>query len=139
MRVAHVITRLILGGAQENTILCCHDLIDPIGFSLENYDAVGRWRDIDQGQAIDASGGLPGGNQFIGVSGLEQGLLDRPEIFIGTMTEKLLTYAIGRGVESYDAPAIRQIVREAKANDFRFSSLILGIVQSTPFQMRESK
>jgi hypothetical protein len=117
----------------------CHNLIDPVGFSLENYDAVGRWRDIEAGQPIDASGGLPGGSQFTGISGLEQGLLDRPEMFVGTMSENLLTYALGRGVEHYDAPAIRKIVREAKADGFRFSSLILGIVKSTPFQMRTSQ
>ncbi len=117
----------------------CHDIMDPVGFSLENFDAVGRWRDIEEGQPVDASGGLPDGTQFTGVAGLERGLLDHPEIFVGTMSEKLMTYAIGRGVEHFDAPAIRQIVREAEANDFRFSSIILGIVKSTPFQMRESK
>ena len=117
----------------------CHDLIDPVGFSLENFDAVGRWRDIEEGKSIDASGGLPGGSQFTGIAGLEQGLLNRPEMFVGTMAEKLLTYALGRGVEHFDAPAIRRIVRDAKADDFRFSSLILGIVKSTPFQMRTSQ
>ncbi len=117
----------------------CHDLMDPVGFSLENFDAVGRWRDVEGGQPIDASGGLPDGSRFTGVAGLEQGLLDRPEIFVGTMAEKLLTYAVGRGHEHFDAPAIRKIVRDARADDFRFSSLILGIVSSTPFQMRTSK
>ncbi|MBI2479063.1 MAG: DUF1592 domain-containing protein [Planctomycetia bacterium] len=117
----------------------CHDVMDPVGFSLENFDAVGRWRDLEAGLPVDATGGLPDGSQFSGVAGLERGLLDRPELFVGTMAEKLMTYAIGRGVEHFDAPAIRQIVRDAEADDFRFASLILGIVQSTPFQMRESK
>jgi hypothetical protein len=117
----------------------CHDLIDPVGFALENFDAVGRWRDIEEGKPIDASGGLPDGSQFIGIAGLEQGLLNRPEMFVGTMAEKLLTYALGRGVAHFDAPAIRKIVRDAKADGFRFSSLILGIVKSTAFQMRTSQ
>lgn len=116
----------------------CHDLIDPVGFSLENFDAVGRWRDIEEGKPIDASAGLPDGSRFTGVAGLEQGLLDRPELFVGTMSEKLLTYALGRGVEHYDAPAIRTIVRDAEADRYRFSSLILGVVKSHAFQMRTS-
>ncbi|MEO2024621.1 MAG: DUF1592 domain-containing protein [Fuerstiella sp.] len=117
----------------------CHNLMDPVGFSLENFGAVGEWRDLENGRPVDASGGLPDGRQFTGVSGLEQGLLDRPELFVGTMTEKLLTYAIGRGLEHFDAPAVRGIVRDAKGNDYRFSELILGIVNSTPFQMRTCK
>jgi len=117
----------------------CHDRIDPIGFSLENFDAVGRWRDEEGGKPVDASGGLPDGSQFTGIDGLEQGLLNRTEIVVGTITEKLLTYALGRGIEYFDAPAIRKIVRGAKDGDFRFSALILGIVKSTPFQMRVSQ
>ncbi len=117
----------------------CHNLIDPVGFSLENFDAVGRWRTMESGAAIDASGGLPDGSQFSGVDGLEQALLQRPEVFAGTVTEKLLTFALGRGVEPYDGPAVRKIVREAKADDYRISSLILGITASTPFQMRRSR
>jgi hypothetical protein len=114
----------------------CHDLIDPVGFSLENFDALGRWREMEEGQAVDASGGLPDGSRFDGADGLEAGLLSRPEIFVGTLTEKLLTYSLGRGIEHFDGPAIRKIVRDARDNDFRFSSLVLGIVHSTPFQMR---
>ncbi|MBA3312734.1 MAG: DUF1592 domain-containing protein [Planctomycetaceae bacterium] len=114
----------------------CHDLMDPVGLTLENFDAVGRWREVESGDAIDASGGLPDGSAFSGVAGLEQALLARPEIFVSTLTEKLMTFAIGRGIEFYDAPAIRQIVRDAKDDDYRFSSLIFGIVKSTPFQMR---
>jgi len=112
--------------------------MDPAGFALENFDAVGRWRTFEEGRPIDASGGLPDGSKFNRVSGLEHGLLHRPEIFVGTLTEKLLTFALGRGVEYYDAPAVRRIVRQAKADDFRFSSIILGIVNSTPFTMRTS-
>jgi hypothetical protein len=114
----------------------CHDLMDPPGFALENFDAVGRWRDREGDQPIDATGQLSDGTKFTDVSGLEQGLLPRPELFVSTMTEKLLTFALGRGVESSDAPAVRRIVRQSKDDGFRFSSLILGIVNSQPFQMR---
>lgn len=114
----------------------CHDLIDPIGFSLENFDALGRWRERENGQPVDATGGLPDGREFVGVDGLENGLLARPELFAGTMTEKLMIFALGRGLEYYDAPAIRKILREAEATDYRFSALVIGIVNSTPFQMR---
>jgi hypothetical protein len=116
----------------------CHDIMDPVGFALENFDAVGRWRITEEHKPIDASGGLPDGSTFSGVAALEQALLQRPELFAGTLSEKLLTFALGRGVEYYDAPAIRQIVHRAQADNFRFSSLILGIVNSTPFQMRKS-
>ncbi|MGH9200891.1 MAG: DUF1592 domain-containing protein, partial [Vicinamibacterales bacterium] len=116
----------------------CHQRMDPLGFALENFDAVGRWRTIEEGKPVDASGGLPDGSRFTGVTGLEEGVLNRPEVFVGTLTEKLLTFALGRGVEHSDAPAIRKIVREARANDFRFSSIVLGIVQSNPFTMRRS-
>jgi hypothetical protein len=117
----------------------CHRLMDPVGFTLENYDAVGRWRTAEAGKPIDATGGLPDGSRFEGVAGLQHALLSRPEVFAGVFTEKLLTYGLGRGVESYDAPAVRAVVRGAQANDFRFSSFILGIVSSTPFQMRRSQ
>ena len=117
----------------------CHKLTDPVGFSLENFDAVGRWRAFEEGRPIDSTGGLPDGSRFDGVTGLERALLKRPELFVGTLTEKLLTFALGRGVESYDAPAIRKIVRNARAKNYRFSSLIVGIATSTPFQMRKSE
>jgi hypothetical protein len=116
----------------------CHNVIDPPGFSLENFDAVGRWRTLEEGKPVDASGGLPDGSKFTGVSGLEKGLLNRPDIFAVTLTEKLMTFALGRGVEYYDGPAIRKIVREAQAADYRFSSIILGIARSAPFTMRKS-
>jgi mono/diheme cytochrome c family protein len=117
----------------------CHKLMDPVGFVLENYDAVGSWRTSEAGVAIDASGNLPDGVIFSGTDGLKQAVLHRPELFVGTTTEKLLTYALGRGLESYDAAAVRKIVRDARANNFRFSSLIVGIVNSTPFQMRRAQ
>jgi mono/diheme cytochrome c family protein len=117
----------------------CHNLMDPVGLSLEKFDAVGRRRTTEGGTAIDASGGLPDGSRFSDVDGLEAALLRRPELFVGTFAEKLLTYASGRGVEHYDAPAIRTIVREARAQDFRISSIILGVVKSQPFQMRTSR
>ena len=116
----------------------CHSLMDPLGFSLENYDAVGQWRKSEDEQPIDASGNFPGGARFDGVAGLEKALLDRPEMFVGTLAEKLLTYSLGRVVEYYDAPAVRKIVRDARSEGFRFSSLILGIAKSKPFQMRRS-
>lgn len=117
----------------------CHKLMDPIGFSFENYDAVGRWRLAEDGKPIDAAGSLPDGSQFTGVAGLQKALLSRPELFVATVSEKLLTYALGRGVEYYDAPAVRKIQADARTNDFRFSSIVLGVVNSTPFQMRRSQ
>ena len=117
----------------------CHQLMDPVGFSLENFDAVGRWREIEEGTAIDSAGGLPDGSQFDGAAGLRKGLLGRPELFAGTLTEKLLTYALGRGVTPADAAAVRQVVREARAQDFKFSSFMLGIAGSTSFQMRRTQ
>jgi hypothetical protein len=117
----------------------CHRLIDPVGFSLEQFDAVGRWRDRDEGKPVDAAGGLPDGSEFDGVAGLEKALLDRPELFVRTLTEKLFVFALGRAPEEADAPAIRKIVREARATNYRFSSLILAIARSAPFQMRMSE
>ena len=113
--------------------------MDPIGFSLENFDAVGAWRARDGGTLgtpIDASGQLLDGTKVDGVVTLRQALLRQPEIFVGTVTEKLLTYALGRGVAYYDMPVVRKIVRASAGRDYRFSSLILGIVNSAPFQMR---
>jgi hypothetical protein len=114
--------------------------MDPIGLSLENFDAVGRWRDRMEGTTtpIDVSGVFPDGTKFEGVTGLREVLLSRPEQFVTNLTEKMLTYALGRGVEHSDAPAIRAIRRDASRSTYSFSSLILGIVKSTPFQMRRS-
>jgi hypothetical protein len=117
----------------------CHKLMDPVGFAFENYDAVGKWRTSEDGKPIDASGSLPDGRTFTGVGGLQQALLTRPELFASTVAEKLFTYALGRGVEYYDQPAVRKIVADARANDYRLSSFILGIVTSAPFQMRRSQ
>ena len=117
----------------------CHNLMDPVGFALEKYDAIGRWRTTDEGAPVDASGVLPDGSKFDGPQQLQQALLKRPELFVSTMAEKLLTFALGRGTEYYDAPAVRKIVADASRNDFRFSSLISGVVRSSPFQMRSSE
>ena len=116
----------------------CHNLMDPIGFAFENYDAVGRWRTVDGGVPVDASGTMADGSKFSNAAELQQAMLRRPELFVSTLTEKLLIYALGRGVEPFDAPSVRQIVRDASSKEYRFSSLILGIVTSTPFTMRNS-
>ena len=92
----------------------------------------------DEGKPLDVSGGLPDGSKFEGIDGLQKALLNRPELFASTFTEKLLTYALGRGVEYYDAPAVRRVVHDAATKDYKFSSFILGITASTPFQMRRS-
>ncbi len=108
-----------------------------MGLALENFDAVGRWRTrADDGAALDVSGTMPGGQVFDGVAGLRQALLARPDIFARTLTEKLMTYALGRGVGGADAPAVRTIIRDAARDNYRFSAVIGAIVRSTPFQMR---
>jgi mono/diheme cytochrome c family protein len=118
----------------------CHQLMDPAGLSMEHFDAIGRWRArTEAGTAVDASGGLPDGSTFDGMDGLRRALLNRPELFVSTLTEKLLTYALGRGLEYYDAPTVRAIAKDARLNDYKFSSLVLGIVTSSPFQMRRSQ
>jgi hypothetical protein len=117
----------------------CHNLMDPIGLAMENYDAVGRWRTHESGTPIDVSGGLPDGSKFEGLAGLQKALLSRPEVFVNTMAEKLMTYSLGRGMEYYDAPAVRKVVRETREKDYRFSSMVLAIVNSTPFQMRTTR
>jgi mono/diheme cytochrome c family protein len=118
----------------------CHQLMDPAGLSLENFDAIGRWRlRTESGSDVDASGGLPDGSTFAGMSGLRSALLRKPDLFVGTLTEKLMTYGLGRGLEYYDAPAVREIVQSSRAQDYRFSSLVLGIVSSDPFMMRMSQ
>ena len=128
--------------AHRADALCasCHKIMDPLGFALENFDGIGRWRSVDTaGNPIDTAGTLADGTRVDGPADLRRALLRRPEDFVGTVTEKLLTYALGRGVEYYDAPAVRQILREAARNDYRWSSVILGITKSTPFQMRRSR
>ncbi|MBZ5577520.1 MAG: DUF1592 domain-containing protein [Acidobacteriia bacterium] len=116
----------------------CHARMDPLGFALENYDGVGKWRTDDAGAPIDASGKLPDGTEFIGPAGLRKVLVSRRQEFIATVTTKLLTYALGRGLEFYDQPAVRAIDRTA-GSDSTFSSLVLGIVNSPPFQMTRSR
>ena len=114
--------------------------MDPLGLALEHYDAVGQWRVAGEtGQPIDASGRLPDGTVFDGPTGLRRLLLERQEQFVGTVTEKLLAYALGRGPEYYDRPTIRSILNDASSNNYRWSSVIVGIVQSTPFRMRRSQ
>jgi hypothetical protein len=114
----------------------CHKLMDPLGFALENFDAVGAWRTRDDGLPVDASTELADGTKLDGPVALRQAVLRDPELFVGTLTEKLLTYSLGRGVAHYDFPAVRKIVRDARRHDYQFSSILMGIVQSTPFQMR---
>lgn len=118
------------------TCATCHDLIDPLGFTLENFDAVGRWRAFEFGQPVDVSGQLPDGSDLSGVDALEKSFLERPEIFATTLVEKLMTYGLGRGIESHDGPAIRRVISAAEREDYRFSALIKGIVLSPPFLMR---
>ncbi len=118
----------------------CHSQMDPLGFALENFDAIGRWRDRGGSNLpIDASGLLPNGTRFDGPAGLRAELVKAPEQFMTTVTEKLMTYALGRGVEHFDAPTIRAIVRDAAREDYRFASVVVGIVNSTPFQMRKAQ
>jgi len=126
--------------AHRANVACagCHKLMDPVGFSLENFDAVGRWRTTEEGKPVDASGGMPDGSTFTGVTGLEAALQARPEVFVNTLAEKLLTYGLGRGIEYYDAPAVRQVLRSGRDSRYRFSDLVVAVVNSTPFRMRTS-
>ncbi len=114
----------------------CHKVMDPIGFSLENFDAVGQWRTSDEGAPIDPAGVMFNGAKIDGPVALRQILMAKPEIFAGVFTEKLMIYALGRGVQYYDMPTVRAIVRDAGRSDYRLSSIVLGIVKSTPFQMK---
>jgi hypothetical protein len=115
----------------------CHRLMDPIGFALENFDGTGRWRDKEEGLTIDASGTLFTGASVDGVVALRREIAKRSEVFVGVITEKMLTYALGRGLEYYDLPAVRKIVSDAKAANYRFSAIVLGVARSVPFQMKE--
>jgi len=114
----------------------CHARMDPIGFALENFDAVGKWRERDAGKPIDVSSKLADGTVVDGVEGVRNMILRDPERFAGAVTEKLLMYALGRNVQYFDAPAVRRIVRTAAAHDYKFSDLVLGITESVPFQTR---
>ena len=117
----------------------CHATMDPLGFALENFDAIGRWRTTDAGAAVDASGTLPGGAAFQGPGGLRDALLGRREQFVRAVTEKLLAYALGRGLEPFDMPTVRQIVRDSAAHEYRWSFIVSGIVRSAPFLMRSAQ
>jgi len=114
----------------------CQASMDPLGFALENFDAIGRWRDADSGLAIDAVSTMPGGATIDGAAGFHDYLLSRSDQFVRTLTKKLLEYAVGRTLEYYDEPAARRIIRDAAPGNYQWSSLILGIVESAPFQMR---
>ena len=114
----------------------CHSRMDPLGFALENFDAVGKWRTKESNKPIDPSGTTPDGVKFEGPAGLRKVLLTKRDEFVSTVTEKLLTYSVGRPVDYFDQPSIRKIMHEAAASDYRWSSLVLAIVNSTPFQMR---
>jgi hypothetical protein len=125
---------------RENPVCAsCHKVMDPIGLALENFDAIGRWRDLDGESPIDASGVLTDGTQVSGAVDLRQALLQRPEVLVGTMSEKLMTYALGRGLEATDMPAVRTVVRDALRDGYRFSALVKGVVTSAPFRMRRKE
>jgi hypothetical protein len=117
----------------------CHSVMDPLGFSLENFDAIGKWRTRDASGPVDASGQLADGTAVNGPVALRKALMKHPEQFVRTMTGKLLIYGLGRGLEYYDMPTVRSIERAAARDNYRFSSLILGIVKSAPFQMKKAQ
>jgi len=114
----------------------CHALIDPLGFALENFDAVGAWRDFDAGGAVDSSGRLPDGAALAGVADLRAALLANPRAFASTVVEKLMVYALGRGLTAYDMPAVRGILGEAEDDDYRFEAIVLGVIESAAFRTR---
>jgi uncharacterized protein DUF1588/uncharacterized protein DUF1585 len=114
----------------------CHSRLDPLGFSLENFDAGGKYRTKEGDDPVDASGNLPDGTVIAGVPGLKKIILSRKDEFVEGLADKLLTYALGRGLEYYDQPVVRDIRRQAEKNDYKFSSLVLAIVNSVPFEMR---
>jgi hypothetical protein len=109
--------------------------MDPLGFSLENFDALGKWRTLADDELVDASASLPDGTQFVGIAGLRGLLMNHKEDFVRTLSEKMLAYAVGRGIESSDLPAVRRIARDAAAGEYRWESVVLAVVKSTPFAM----
>jgi hypothetical protein len=117
----------------------CHNVMDPIGLGLENFDAIGRYRTREPGGAIDASGQLADGTHIRGAAELRKAVTADPEQFARVVTAKLMTYALGRGLESYDMPTVRKIVRDAARDDYRFSAIVTGIVNSVPFRMRRAQ
>jgi hypothetical protein len=114
----------------------CHRLMDPIGFAMENFDATGKWRNDDGGAAIDPKGTVADGSKVDSVSTVRNAILNRPELFVRTVTEALLTYALGRKLGPYDMPSVRAVVRNSAQDNYTFASLVLGIAQSVPFQMK---
>lgn len=116
----------------------CHSRLDPLGFALENFDAVGKFRASEGGSPIEASGAMPNGTVIDGPAGLKKVLLSRKDEFVESFSNLLLTYALGRGTEYYDQPAVREIRRQAEQNDYRFSSIVMAIVNSVPFEMRRT-
>ncbi|HTM02666.1 MAG TPA: DUF1585 domain-containing protein, partial [Vicinamibacterales bacterium] len=116
----------------------CHRVMDPIGFAMENFDPVGAWRTKEPGGEIDASGQLADGTKINGVIELRKAILAKPDLLVGTLTEKLLIYALGRGLETADYSAARRVVADAAKDGYRFSSIVNGIVRSTPFEMRRA-
>jgi hypothetical protein len=125
---------------EKPSCFSCHGVMDALGFALENFDATGKWRDKDRlaGDLIDSSGELPDGTPVNGPDELRKALLDNPDQFVQTLTEKLMTYGLGRLVEYHDMPVVRDIVRESAKDDYRFSSIVMGIVTSDPFQKRQA-
>jgi len=117
----------------------CHKIMDPVGFALENFDAIGRWRSEEHGEPINATAKLVDGTEIAGAADLRAALVRYSDRFVQTLTEKLMTYAVGRGLEYYDMPSVRAIAREAEKDDYRFSSIILGIVSSDAFRMRAAE
>jgi hypothetical protein len=117
----------------------CHSRIDPLGFALENFDVIGRWRDRDEGNSIDASGVLPSGEAFTGPQGLRKVLLARHEDFVRGTVERLMTYALGRELDPRDQPAVRQVMRTTAPADYKFHDVVAEIVASVPFQMRQTQ
>jgi hypothetical protein len=125
---------------QNPSCASCHSVIDPLGFALENFDVIGGWRTVDEsGRPVDANGTTASGAKVEGLAGLRALLLDDPDQFPRTVTEKLLAYALGRRLEYYDRPTIRKIVRDAAAHEYRWSSIVLGIVESPAFLRRASR
>src|SRR5262249_46381819 len=118
------------------TCASCHKIMDPIGFALENFDLAGKWRDTDLKTRVDASGELVDGTKLNGPASLREALVSRSDAFVTTATENLLTYALGRAVHYYDMPVVRSVIRDAARSDYKFSSLVFGIVKSAPFQMK---
>ncbi|MEO7143759.1 MAG: DUF1585 domain-containing protein, partial [Bryobacteraceae bacterium] len=125
----------------RNNAVCasCHSRMDPLGFALENFDVIGKWRTRDEGGEIDPSGKLPNGETFSGPQGLKNFLLSHPDRFVDATVARLMTYALGRELDLRDQPAIRQIMRDTNAGRYRFEDLITAIVNSVPFQMRQTQ